>query len=212
TSGMMQDLEYFEKNEHVTALKTAHDLDRYTYLVAGCVGEFWTEICVQHMPALKHWDRSSQIELGIKFGKALQLTNILRDIPKDHAIKRCYIPEELLLIASSNPDKILARLNDDEIDLLVTIVKNTIEYYQSAIDYTLGIPSSQYRLRLACSLPILIGLKTLKLFHQTLTNQRQVSAVKISRSDVYKILLKTVLLARWNGTLQWQLKNAIPII
>lgn len=212
TSGMLQDLEYFEKNEHVTALKSAHDLDRYTYLVAGCVGEFWTDICIKHIPALKHWDRSTQIDLGIKFGKALQLTNILRDIPKDHAIKRCYIPEELLLIASSNPDEILAQLNSDELDLLETIVKNTIEYYRSAIDYTLCIPSSQYRLRLACSLPILIGLKTLNLFHQTLTNQRQVNAVKISRSDVYKTLFKTILLARWNGTLRRQLKNAIPVL
>lgn len=212
TTGMVQDLEYFEKNEQVIALKTQNDLERYTYLVAGCVGEFWTDICVQHIPALKHWDRKSQIELGIKFGKALQLTNIIRDIPKDHAIKRCYIPEEILLSASSNPDKILSRLNDDEIKMLVDIVKNTIDYYRSAIDYTLGIPSSEYRLRLACSLPILIGLQTMTLFHQTLTNQRQVNAVKISRKDVYKILLKTILYARWNGALGRQLKNAIPVL
>ena len=31
------------------ALATASELDEYTYLVAGCVGEFWTELCFRHL-------------------------------------------------------------------------------------------------------------------------------------------------------------------
>ena len=34
--------------------------------------------------------------LGIDFGKALQMTNILRDLPSDIREGRCYIPDEEL--------------------------------------------------------------------------------------------------------------------
>jgi len=46
--------------------------------------------------ALKHWDVPAMSATGIRFGKALQYTNILRDVPKDLRIGRCYFPSELL--------------------------------------------------------------------------------------------------------------------
>ena len=48
TRGQMLDLERFGEPE-VRALGTAADLDEYTYLVAGCVGEFWTRLCFRHV-------------------------------------------------------------------------------------------------------------------------------------------------------------------
>ena len=36
------------------------------------------------------------MEHGIRFGKALQTINILRDIPEDLRFGRCYIPKEAL--------------------------------------------------------------------------------------------------------------------
>ena len=44
--GMREDLTRFpgEDEGGLAALETREELDRYTYLVAGCVGEFWTEI------------------------------------------------------------------------------------------------------------------------------------------------------------------------
>src|ERR1043166_6155340 len=50
-TGQIFDLERFPDGTH-TAL-TAAELDRYTYLVAGCVGEFWTKICRAHLPGLE---------------------------------------------------------------------------------------------------------------------------------------------------------------
>ncbi len=41
----MLDLERFDNPKEVRVLGTAADLDEYTYLVAGCVGEFWTRLC-----------------------------------------------------------------------------------------------------------------------------------------------------------------------
>jgi len=82
--GMTEDLTRFpgEDEGGLAALEKRADLDRYTYLVAGCVGEFWTEVHVAHRPRLRHWDLETMAALGIRFGKALQLTNVLSAQPR----------------------------------------------------------------------------------------------------------------------------------
>src|SRR5439155_35330 len=76
----------------LAALDTLADLDRYTYLVAGCVGEFWTRLHIAHRPRLGGWDGAAMSATGVRFGKALQLTNVLRDVPADLRHGRCYLP------------------------------------------------------------------------------------------------------------------------
>src|ERR1019366_1978813 len=76
----------------LVALRIDAELDQYTYLVAGCVGEFWTRMCRAHLAELEEWKNGRMEELGVRFGKGLQLVNVLRDIPKDLRIGRCYLP------------------------------------------------------------------------------------------------------------------------
>src|SRR6266478_5909565 len=45
TQGQMLDLKRFGDPAEIAALPTAADLDEYTFLVAGYVGEFWTRLC-----------------------------------------------------------------------------------------------------------------------------------------------------------------------
>ena len=45
--------------------------------------------------AFKVADSEEMLDAGTRFGKALQLINILRDIPEDLSIRRCYIPSEI---------------------------------------------------------------------------------------------------------------------
>jgi farnesyl-diphosphate farnesyltransferase len=94
--GQVQDLRLFpgEDEGKLAALETREDLDRYTYLVAGCVGEFWTEVHVAHRPRLARWDLPRMRALGTRFGKGLQLTNVLRDVPRDLRQGRCYLPRQ----------------------------------------------------------------------------------------------------------------------
>ncbi|WP_258403328.1 squalene/phytoene synthase family protein, partial [Burkholderia multivorans] len=98
TSGMEFDLRTFpdEQSGQLAVLPTRDVLDRYTYLVAGCVGEFWTDMTAMHTRAARGWDVPAMRERGIRFGKALQMTNILRDCAKDLRIGRCYLPEDVL--------------------------------------------------------------------------------------------------------------------
>ncbi|MGI8438438.1 MAG: squalene/phytoene synthase family protein [Chthoniobacterales bacterium] len=47
--GQVLDVQRFGGSSELVALQTTADLDRYMYLVAGCVGEFWTRICFRRL-------------------------------------------------------------------------------------------------------------------------------------------------------------------
>ncbi len=71
--GMETDLARFPSGEsgEVGALKDDGELDLYCYHVAGCVGEFWTDLTRAHIPALGGWSAAEMRELGVRFGKGL---------------------------------------------------------------------------------------------------------------------------------------------
>ena len=50
--GQELDLQRFGDPAIVTSLRTAAELDEYTYLVAGCVGDFWTKLGFRPSPNL----------------------------------------------------------------------------------------------------------------------------------------------------------------
>ncbi len=87
----MLDLERFGRHgtststsTSIRALPTSGDLDEYTYLVAGCVGEFWTRIVFRaHVRNFSERHEPAMLALGVQYGKGLQLINILRDVGSD---------------------------------------------------------------------------------------------------------------------------------
>src|SRR5204863_937711 len=107
--GQMLDLERFGAGNGLRALSTAADLDEYTYLVAGCVGEFWTRICFAHLQDCCDRTESEMLALGVRYGKGLQLINILRDVGSDLRAGRCYLPADELHSLGLSPGEILAR-------------------------------------------------------------------------------------------------------
>src|SRR3989475_11119293 len=151
-TGMVFDLTRFpgEDAASLTALDTLDELDRYTYLVAGCVGPFWTALHVAHRPRLRHWALRDMSEKGVRFGKALQMTNVLRDVPSDLRNGRCYLPAAELSALGLVPKDLLepgaaARVRPLYRRLLAT----TLDHYDVAWRYTLAIPRLEWRMRLA---------------------------------------------------------------
>ena len=196
TTGMELDLTVFplETSGQVVALQTPAELDRYIYLVAGCVGEFWTRITVAHTPALKAWDLSALSARGVRFGKALQLTNVLRDAPRDLRIGRCYLPAESLQALGLAPPDLLRPENSARVrPLLVEWLRVALDHYREAAAYTLAIPPSCRRLRLACLWPVLIGLPTLKLVAQKPVWLDPVRPAMIPTWKVYRLMAWSIL-------------------
>jgi farnesyl-diphosphate farnesyltransferase len=194
TQGMRMDLSTFpgEEEGRVVALQTMEDLDRYTYWVAGSAGEFWTDIHLAHRPALAGWDGEAMRRRAVRFGQGLQMTNILRDLPRDLQIGRCYLPERMLAAGALAPSDLLQPRNLARVrPLLLGLIRNTLALYDEGWAYTLAVPRREWRLRLACAWPLLIGLQTLDRVGRAESLLDPAAVAKIPRGAVYAILARS---------------------
>ncbi|HZL13824.1 MAG TPA: phytoene/squalene synthase family protein [Verrucomicrobiae bacterium] len=195
TGGQELDLRRFAKAsaEKIVALETAAELDDYTFRVAGCVGEFWTKICRAHLFPKMKLDEASLIAQGIRFGKGLQLVNILRDLPADLKNGRCYLPLEKLEPAKLWPETLFSPANEAKfLPFFHEYLDKAESHLQAGWEYTNALPFSQARVRLACAWPILIGVRTIeKLRGASVYDLRQ--RQKISQNEVRGILFRSVL-------------------
>jgi farnesyl-diphosphate farnesyltransferase len=196
TRGMEFDLTRFpgDSAEHLAALDSDEELDEYVYFVAGCVGPFWTKMCMGHLPQTASWNQEEMCALGIRFGKGLQLCNVLRDLPKDLRNGRCYLPSTSLETVGLRPLDLLdasayARLQP----VYQRYLDLALSHLDAAWNYTLRVPASIPRLRLACAWPVLIGLKTLAKLRNNADVLRADRAIKITRREVYEIMVWTYL-------------------
>ena len=199
TRGMLLDLSTFqaENSGRLTALKTPEQLDVYCYLVAGCVGEFWTAISIAHTHSLVRWDELEMQALGVRFGKALQMTNILRDVPKDLRIGRCYLPQnELDRVGLRAEDLLNAAHTDRARPILAWGILKALDHFSAAEQYILAIPRRNLRLRLAALWPVLIGLETLAKLGGSDEWLDPEKRIKISRPAVYGIISLSLLCGR----------------
>jgi farnesyl-diphosphate farnesyltransferase len=164
-------------------------LDEYTYLVAGCVGEFWTRLCFAHVKNFSDRSEEEMRELGVRYGQGLQLINILRDAGDDLRQGRCYLPADELESLGLAPGEILRDPTRIE-----PILKNwrhkAEEGIEAGIDYAGAIRNR--RVRFATALPALIGARTLALLRDVRSDAIR-RRVKVSRPEVRKIILSTAL-------------------
>ena len=179
--------------QSIIALETEAELDDYTYRVAGCVSEFWTKICRAHLFPRAGLDEKQFIMDGIRFGKGLQLVNILRDLPADLKRGRCYLPAEKLEPAHLLPETLLSPANEVK---FLKIYRGYLDQAESHLragwNYTNTLPFGQFRVRLACAWPVLIGMRTIeKLRAAGVTELRR--RVKVPRGEVRGIMFRSTL-------------------
>lgn len=141
---------------------TAHELDEYTFLVAGCVGEFWTRLCAERLPRFTSRPVDEMVALGVRYGRGLQLVNILRDRRADAALGRVYAPAERF------PE--LAGAAEDGLS--------------AGLEWVRGVNVG--RVRFACAVPARIGRATLACLDAS------GAPAKVSRAEVRSILLRAL--------------------
>ena len=208
TQGMEMDLRMFPGNsaQDLVAFKTLDELDRYTYYVAGCVGEFWTDLMCAHRPALRSWNIRHMSDVGVRFGKGLQLTNILKDVAHDLQNGRCYIPEQVLAAAGLTPRDLLDSASRSRFrPVLAGLVSLATGHLDQGWMYTMAIPRYEMRLRLSCMWPILSAGESLKLILESPDLLNPTVKVKISRRRVYSMMALTTLTGAcgYVGTAYW---------
>jgi farnesyl-diphosphate farnesyltransferase len=199
TSGQQSDLSRFgdASSERILSLANDEELDEYTYRVAGCVGEFWTKICRAHLFFNAPLDDEFLLANSVRFGKGLQLVNILRDLPRDLRQGRCYLPGDRLWAIGLTPSDLLEPSNGQKLQPVFQAYLNQAEeHLASGWDYTNALPRAGRRVRLACAWPLLIGIRTVEELRVNNILAPEFH-VKIRRSEVRKIIVRTVLCQPW---------------
>jgi len=153
--GQIFDLERFGPG---AAPLTDEELERYTFLVAGSVGEFWTDLGAAEMPWFSAKPADVMRGHARRYGQALQLVNILRDRRLDEAIGRAYV-------RSDDVARWAARAR---------------EWLGESGAYCESLRSG--RLRYATLLPALLGWRTLSI--DASSTPGELTPAKVSRAEV----------------------------
>lgn len=94
------------KDAHFKDIETEAELDSYCYYVAGTVG-------LMVIPILSESHHLELRETAIMLGKAMQITNILRDIGEDLEKGRIYISKEKLRKHGYSEEDLRSKVIDD---------------------------------------------------------------------------------------------------
>lgn len=193
--GMKIDLRVFpnEPNQPVRAFETAADLEHYCRLMGGKPGLFWSKLILKStdLPIDSH----TFLSWGEKIGDALQIVNILRDLPNDLKLGRCYFPQDDLCQVGLTPQDLLKPENAARFE---PVKRKWISWglnrLETAKTYFPMLPKTQPGQRAAVAWPILWTADTLYKVYQSpdLLNPNQ--RIKIPKSTIYFTLCMTPLL------------------
>ena len=187
TRGQRKDLTRWRGG--LTAVANADELRDYTYLVAGCVGEFWTRICFRKVQSFTARDEADMFELGRDYGRGLQLVNILRDAGSDLRAGRCYFPEDELRAANLSASDLL-NAPADFLSIYLRWVAEARAGLDAGLEYSIAI--NPPRVRVATVLPAMIGVRRLSLIEESGLEAVR-TRVKVPRSAVRGMIASTTI-------------------
>jgi len=158
---MSEGMSYFHGKQTQAGLKDLREFEKYCYVVAGVVGELLTTIFSNHSSAFAK-NIKGRDELALAFGQALQMTNILKDSPEDHARGVSWKP---------------ADISQKE------LLKISYQKLQDSLSYILLIPKEELGMRRFCFLAFGLAVMTLSKIakRKEFSNQDE---VKLSRKTV----------------------------
>jgi farnesyl-diphosphate farnesyltransferase len=187
TRGQRQDLTRWRGE--LTGLANAGELREYTYLVAGCVGEFWTRLCFRKVASFTARSEADMLELGRKYGRGLQLVNILRDAGSDLRAGRCYFPENELRAANLTVRGLL-NAPAEFLPIYQRWIAEARAGLDAGLEYSIAINPS--RVRVATVLPAMIGVRTLELVEASGLEALR-TRIKVPRSEVRGMIASTTI-------------------
>lgn len=201
TQGQLLDVTRF--GQGLQALQTEQELTDYTWQVAGCVGEFWTELCDRHLGAFASLPTVALSEMGRRYGMGLQRLNILRDAGDDLGAGRCYLPQDRLAALGLSPAELAqgVKLRDNTtLERVAPLFNDYLDLTQAQLldGLTYSCALNSRRLRVASALPALIGTRTLALLRQAGPQawQNQIkNRIKMPRHEIRVLLWRLF----WRG-------------
>jgi farnesyl-diphosphate farnesyltransferase len=166
-----------DENNRLTLLRLKQ-LDDYCYAVAGIVGELVTSLISLYRPTLKGTRLLILKSLETASGRGLQLTNIIKDVFRDHQQGRYYIPQEYLPFENGGAH-----------EGMMPIVAHAYRNLCLGREYVSAVPEEELDIRKAILVPLLLAVATLRHLIENLDGLFEGADVKISRETVAEILM-----------------------
>ena len=166
------------------------DTLQYCYYVAGTVGVMLTGLFVDGYDAVRPLGPELRPRAPA-FGRALQLTNILKDIREDLDRGFCWLPRSIMSRHGLSPATlILPERRTAAVAMLDELVAVARHECDVSFEYSMLLPRSEPGLRLFCLWPLLFALRTLgALAHNPAVFEP--APVKIDRETVMRIMILT---------------------
>ena len=190
--GMKIDLTTFphEQTPMPAAFNTPNELALYCRLMGGKPGLFWSQL-IDYATSIKI-AKATFLEWGEKIGDALQIVNILRDLPNDLQQGRCYFPRTDLHEYNLTPaDLKLKKSNKKFEPIKQKWIHWGKENLQLCFNYYNAVPKRAWQIRAAVAWPMLWTADTFAKLNNTQDLLNPQKRVKISRLRVYGTLLVT---------------------
>lgn len=172
-------------------LESLSDLDEYCYYVAGIVGRLLSKVFYAETSRLGKEAFEQMQTLDVSFGSALQLTNIIKDVREDSERKVCFVPEALCREFGFENSPALFSFSADKdarANVLSSLVQKAWKHVEDGVRYTLLIPRHCMRVRLFCLWPLLMAAENLCALGDCRKIFESDEKIKISRSDVKRIV------------------------
>ena len=188
-TGMEMDLQHFgADSENLTAFETSDQLECYIGWIGGDPGRFWTEVCAAHGMKFKT-DLTRMRDLGFHFGTGLQMVNILRDLPADLKMGRCYIPLDRLMAHGLAPEDLRSGKAEDRFRTLYhELIDETVDRLTSGLHYVENLSRMAIPARAAVWWPLALGLRTLGMLRGARSILEATAPVKVQRREVYWLM------------------------
>jgi farnesyl-diphosphate farnesyltransferase len=182
-------------------LPDLRDTLQYCYYVAGTVGVMLTGLFVDGYDSVRPHGEELRPRAPA-FGRALQLTNILKDIREDLDRGFCWLPRTFMDRHGLSPGTlILPERRSAAVSLLDELVAVARHECDVALEYSLVLPRTELGLRLFCLYPLLFAVRTLgALAHNPAVFEP--APVKIDRETVTRIMVLTRESVTDDGALQ----------
>lgn len=194
-SVMSRGMLHYQQTESLDGVPDQAAMDRYCYFVAGVVGEMLTTLFIDYRPELAN-RRAEFTRLGISFGQALQMTNILKDIWDDRARGACWLPQATFARHGVPLREIdTYRESAAYAAALGELIAVAHGHCRNALRYTQMIPANEVGIRRFCLWALGMAVMNLRKISAN-PHFSEAREVKISRRTVKATVALTSALAR----------------
>ena len=202
-----------ERGPLVPHLDDEHELHDYCYVVAGCVGEMLTRLFAHAAHLRDDATQAERLTLSPVVGEALQLTNILLDLPSDARGGRCYLPASWLALHGLEPATLLSSHHLARTRELVLRLEGLAHAALDRVpDYLALIPARFVRYRLFCLWPAQWARASVRVVSRDARFPFGEQRPKLARQTLWSEVARSLVAGHSRRGVQWLLQpTPIPL-